>query len=75
VNDNNVDGLVSSQEAWKTIFPTQSNGKRGMCWRTFQQLMFDARVPRIKLGGKNFMHAPTVLKHLQKKFTLEAVAA
>ena len=64
----NIDGLVSSKEAWEILFPTGA-----MCWRSFQTLMIKSMVPRIKIGGKNFMHVPTVWKHLQKKYSLEAL--
>lgn len=63
-----VEGLVTAREAWQSIFPTG-----GMCWRSFQQLISDYKVPRLKIAGKNFMHVPTVRKHLDKKFTLGAI--
>jgi hypothetical protein len=66
-SDPQQDGLVGSKEAWKQVFPTGA-----MAFRTWEKYITAHAIPKVKIGGKNYFHIPTVLKHLHKKFGQKA---
>ena len=63
------EGYISLKKCWSALFPNNS-----LCYRSFQQLQLDGRIPYRKIGHRVLVVLSEVRAAIDGQFKREAVA-